>query len=283
MYEAGDGVPRNPSEALRYYELAAEQQYPPAMEKLSKLKPKESRKTPREGNPRKDGKHPIEAPDAPDARKTKDQDPEETGNDPKDDILTNNGPNNASNNETNNGPDYLSTLLASAEKYGDRKSFHRLGKLYQSGGTGIAPNLSESFSWFKKSADLGYAPAQLCLADILNFGRGVPVDKREAARLYRLAAEQDMGQAQFMLGKMYSSGDGVLPNREESFKWFKKAADNNDRDAQYIVGFKYFHGDGVPKDKSMALKYLCLAHYFGHKTADYAIRNLFRRGKERKE
>jgi TPR repeat protein len=256
MLEKGDGTERDLFSALRHYEEAALLKHPLAIEKLSKINPARLEEILNDAQAREKAQ----------AQETQTQTQTQTQT-----------PESLSGSSEIKDADRLSRLLYYAEKYRDKKVFHRLGKVYETGKWGTPHNFEIAFQWYKKAADQGYGLAQLKLGDMLNFGRGVEMNKKEAARMYLLAAEQGVGQAQFLLGKMYDSGDGVEQDKKTAFKWYHRAAENNDRDAQYILGFKYYNGDGVAPDKAMALKYFCLSHYFGHKTADYAIRTLYRR------
>jgi TPR repeat protein len=59
---------------------------------------------------------------------------------------------------------------------------------------------------FKRTADQGYALAEMCLASIYAEGRGLERDTAEAARLLQLAADRGVPAAQCSLGEMYAKG-----------------------------------------------------------------------------
>jgi TPR repeat protein len=83
-----------------------------------------------------------------------------------------------------------------------------------------APNFAET----KKRAEAGSAKAQNDLAQIYNFGEGVPRDDEEAVRWYRKAAEQGYAYAQSNLGHMYKYGMGVPMDAIEAYAWYNLAA-----------------------------------------------------------
>ena len=49
-------------------------------------------------------------------------------------------------------------------------------------------NEAEAVTWFRKAADQGDAAAQMNLAAMYRYGKGVPKDLKEAQRLLKLAA-----------------------------------------------------------------------------------------------
>lgn len=86
-------------------------------------------------------------------------------------------------------------------------------------------------------------------------GRGVEVDKVEAAKLFRSAAEEGHVTAQYRLAVCYELGDGVNQDKAESFKWYQEAAKQRHIIAQFRTGACYELGDGVKQDKVEALRW----------------------------
>lgn len=113
---------------------------------------------------------------------------------------------------------------------------------------------TEAVKWYRKSAEQGYAIAQVDLAKCYTEGKGVTSNYEEAARWYRKAAEQKHAKAQFELGRCYAHGNGVPCNAEEAVKWYSKAADQGISDAQFALSKCYYKGVGVAKDRVLATK-----------------------------
>jgi TPR repeat protein len=63
-------------------------------------------------------------------------------------------------------------------------------------------------------------------------GRGVPLDKVEAAKWYSLAAHQGIAEAQGALGRLYLNGDGVPENRVVAYCWLDLASEGGDLGAK---------------------------------------------------
>ncbi|MGA8201693.1 MAG: hypothetical protein WB814_16620, partial [Candidatus Sulfotelmatobacter sp.] len=64
--------------------------------------------------------------------------------------------------------------------------------------------LAEDANVYRARAEQGDAEAQLKVARMYYYGKGVPQDYAEAARWCRKAADQDYAKAQYCLGYSYS-------------------------------------------------------------------------------
>ncbi len=53
-------------------------------------------------------------------------------------------------------------------------------------------------------------------------GEGVEKDKKEAATWYRKSAEKGFAPAQYKLGQLYERGEGVPQDKQEALKWYKR-------------------------------------------------------------
>jgi TPR repeat protein len=71
----------------------------------------------------------------------------------------------------------------------------------------------------------GHAGAQLQLGLFFKDGTGVAPNPTEAYQWFRLAAINGLPEAQFYLGGCYELGFGVEKNSTEALSWYKKAAD----------------------------------------------------------
>ncbi len=122
-------------------------------------------------------------------------------------------------------------------------------------GQGVTMNHAQAVKWVRKAAEQNFAQAQYNLGVFYASGQGVKKDQTEAVKWYRNAAEQNYTSAQSNLGLCYASGEGVKKNRTEAVKWYRKAADQNDAVAQYNLGICYENGEGVKKDQAEAVKW----------------------------
>lgn len=114
------------------------------------------------------------------------------------------------------------------------KAHYKLGIMYYQG-KGVKEDKKEAFTWFRKSAEQGYANAQFSVGVMYYKGVGVEQDRKEAAKWLRKAAEQGEAKAQFDLGLMYTNGEGVKENRGEAVEWFRKAAKQGHVNARKIL------------------------------------------------
>ena len=88
------------------------------------------------------------------------------------------------------------------------------------------------------------------------FGRGVPLDYKEAAKWYRKAAERGHSAAQFNLGVLYERGIGTDKNNEYAFQWYLRSAMNHNPKGQLAVGLCYLRGIGTKADYLEACTWL---------------------------
>ena len=105
----------------------------------------------------------------------------------------------------------------------DANAQYNLGVCYKYG-RGIEQNYNEAVKWYQKAAEQGYANAQNNLGNCYYNGRGVEQNYNEAAKWYQKAAEQGNATAQCNLGVCYEYGRGVGQNYDEAAKWYQKAA-----------------------------------------------------------
>lgn len=91
---------------------------------------------------------------------------------------------------------------------------------------------------WRKSAEAGYAPAQVWLGDILDKAE----EDEEAVVWYRKAAEQGDAAGEFGLGLMYGKGEGVKQDESQAFRHFLKAAEKNYPPAMLAVAAAFRTG-----------------------------------------
>lgn len=102
-------------------------------------------------------------------------------------------------------------------------------------------------------AHRGDKMAQFYLGSMHLYGKGVPVDDRQAVIWIRKAAEQGVLDAQYFMSVMYSEGRGVARDEAEATSWVRKAAIQGHREPQHNLGVAYEMGLGVRKNMPEAL------------------------------
>ncbi|WP_287307449.1 tetratricopeptide repeat protein [Mesorhizobium sp.] len=148
---------------------------------------------------------------------------------------------------------------------------YELGRLYTSGVPDGIP--SKKRSWLidfqpndRKAADLylrsalqGYPPAQSKLGSILYEGRGVAVDKAEAAKWFEKAAAQSEASAITALADMLAAGDGIQADKGRAFTLYRRAAGKGDPYAMKALGESYVNGRLTERNSQLGYMWLTLA------------------------
>ena len=112
----------------------------------------------------------------------------------------------------------------------------------------------------KKSANLGYAPAQFYLAKLYEGGEaGLRRDSVEARRWTERAAQGGDKKAMHNLALYYFEGTGGPKDTTTAAQWFRRAADLGLTDSQYNLGRLYEEGFGVAQNPAEAYKWYLIA------------------------
>jgi TPR repeat protein len=169
---------------------------------------------------------------------------------------------------------------------GDAWAEQQLGDWSYNGEHGLRRSLSTAAEWYRKAATQDNVGAQRKLAEMYEFGQGVPKnhgvaltwihaatkqrpasaigiamdyqaglgapqDLRKAIEWFLVSAEAGYVIAQFTLGEIYESGMGVQ-NPVEAARWYQAAAQQNWGPAYSALAHLYETGKGVPQDYARA-------------------------------
>lgn len=162
----------------------------------------------------------------------------------------------------------------SAANRGNAEAQYRLGYCYDKG-LGVDQDYQEAAKWFELSANQGDKHSQWWMGFYYQYGRGVPQDYAEAAKWYELSANQGYGLAQFDLGLLY---EYYLDNYVEAAKWYRLYADQGNYVAQGKLGDFYFNGKGVPQDYAEAVKWFRLSADQEYADAQYMLGYCYEHG-----
>jgi TPR repeat protein len=168
-----------------------------------------------------------------------------------------------------------------AAKTGDNEAQCSLGTFYENG-WGVPKDPQLAIEWYKRSAGNNNQAALYNLATTYWVGKGVAKDSVEAAKWFRAAAELGMPDAEYHLGLMYSLADGVPKDGAEAAKWFKKCAvaylESANRGGARMgdeiydrLGAMYANGNGVTTDRAEAAKWFRKAADLGSPDAEYNL------------
>jgi uncharacterized protein len=114
-------------------------------------------------------------------------------------------------------------------------------QLYEKGlnnlmGIGSSRSDLNAVDYFRRSAELGYPPAQVALGYLYDAGSVVSQDSGQAADWYKKAAKQDDRLADWLLGRLYHTGNGIPRDLSAAESWLQKAASQGDPFGQYLLG-----------------------------------------------
>ena len=104
-------------------------------------------------------------------------------------------------------------------------------------GVGSSRNEQAGIDFFRRSADLGFGPAQIALGYYYEAGKIKADDPGQLSLdLYKKAAQQGDPLAAWLAGRRYYLGIGVGKDLDAARKWLKIAADQNSAFGAYYLG-----------------------------------------------
>ncbi|MDB5643974.1 MAG: Sel1 domain protein repeat-containing protein [Hyphomicrobiales bacterium] len=105
-----------------------------------------------------------------------------------------------------------------AAERGNMDGAYSLAVLYREG-RGVPQDIKEAARWLRRAADEHIAAAEVELAIMTFNGEGVEKDEAAAAKLFLRAAVRNNPVAMNRLARIYASGRGVVKNPVEAMKW----------------------------------------------------------------
>jgi len=149
-------------------------------------------------------------------------------------------------------------LLAKAEQ-GDANAQYELACHCRSKG-----NSDDAIRWYKQSAEIGYAQAQLALGLLYKEGEIIEKNLTQAVDWFKKAADQGLSEAHYeLIGRENNIAYGIAA--------LEKAADLQDANAMYYLGLCYMRGNGVLENKDQAVELLEKAVANGSTNAEQAV------------
>jgi len=148
--------------------------------------------------------------------------------------------------------------LAEAAAKGDTQALFEIAARYTEG-RGVTIDRAEAAKWYKMAADRGLAPAQYRLANLYEKANGVERNLAEAKRYYTLAAEQGNAGAMHNLAVLLASDAAGQPDFGAAAQWFIKASELGVRDSQFNLAILYARGSGVKQDIEESYKWFAIA------------------------
>lgn len=146
-------------------------------------------------------------------------------------------------------------------------------------GQGIGQDLKIAEMWFRRAAEQGSREAQFRLGVVYATGRGVNADQAEAFQWYQRAASQGHTAAQNNLAEAYEFGKGVAKDEVQAVKWYRLAADKSTPTSIHSLSLMYADGRGVEKDLRTALALLRQAAELGFGLSQFDLADAYATGK----
>jgi len=114
-------------------------------------------------------------------------------------------------------------------------------RLYEQGmntleGSNTTRSGADAFEYFHRSAELGFAPAQVVLGYFYETGRNTPAEPAQALDWYKKAARQDDPLAQWLVGRLIYAGLASPRDLNEAAAWLEKSNAHDNPFAEYLLG-----------------------------------------------
>jgi len=134
----------------------------------------------------------------------------------------------------------LGLLFYPALTHAQANSFNapRLFEQAMNAHTGVGPgrNEQQAVELFRRSAELGYPPAQTVMGYFSDTGTILPKEPGQAAEWYKKAAQQGDPLGEWLLGRVYYAGNSVPRDLTQAASWLQKAASQGNPFAAYLLG-----------------------------------------------
>jgi uncharacterized protein len=129
------------------------------------------------------------------------------------------------------------------------------------------PSLKQAYITLRRSAELGFAPAQFMLATVLESRAGTKTNNsmnrakaiNQAVQWFEKAAKQGHPDASLALGTAHFLGRGTDLDYAKALRWYTQAAEFGDVAAQYLVASMYENATGTSKNLDAALMWYIAA------------------------
>lgn len=123
-------------------------------------------------------------------------------------------------------------------------------------GRGMPADQKQARLWFERAANGGMVDAQVALAEMLYNGRGGDRSPVAAAHLFKQAAAAGHAGAMFAIGALFESGQGLSLDRKMAQKWFAAAAERGHAHAQLMLGRYLVKGTAGDYDRATGRAWL---------------------------
>ena len=103
-------------------------------------------------------------------------------------------------------------------------------------GSGATRSEANAIDYFRRSSEMGFAPAEVVLGYFYETGRNITSDPRQAFEWYKKAAQQDDSLAEWLVGRMIYLGTAPSRDLNEAATWLSESSQHGDPFAEYLLG-----------------------------------------------
>ncbi len=144
-----------------------------------------------------------------------------------------------------------------------------LGHCYAMG-LGVPQDLNAAREWYRKGAIQDYVPGQIALADFLKASPIVSARQEDTPSYWwEKAAREGDANAQYELGVFLFERGSI--SRYQAVEWFKKAAEQGHPRAFFYYGWQLLFGQGILKNEGEGLTNLTRAYELNVTHATYVL------------
>jgi TPR repeat protein len=141
-----------------------------------------------------------------------------------------------------------------------------------------------AFAAWSELWDQGFAVGAFNIGVMYESGRGMRLDRAEAARWYAKAVTKGYGEAEYRLARFYEDPDtarsaGLAADPQRSLELDRLAASHGNMDAAVEIGPRFETGSGgVIRDAALAESWYRTAAERGNPTGQFYLGSLYERG-----
>ena len=161
---------------------------------------------------------------------------------------------------------------------GDHTAQYKIGRLFYDGEEGFLKSYKTAYLWFMLSAEQNDANSLVWLGHMNQFGLGVQKSIPHAISYYEKSSVLNNSEAYYRLGLLYYSGDDVPQDYSKSLYYFEKAASMNNSIAMNYLGIQYINGYGVFQSYETAKEWFTKSSNLGNSVATYNLAVMYECG-----
>ncbi|HTJ90254.1 MAG TPA: SEL1-like repeat protein [Acidocella sp.] len=170
----------------------------------------------------------------------------------------------------------ISAAIAHIRRAADEKvptAYYYLGLIYEKA-IGVPADATLAATYYGQAAQAGSIAAQTKYGAMLFRGLGLKANRAQGEAWLRRAGLAGDVEAAATLAQLYANGSDLPPNYGAAALWFRRAADAGDRESARALGVLYLTGAGVGRDADAAATWFQRANAAGDPAAQADLATL---------